>query len=375
MDTTWISDTRRAAAAAKDRMPGLDGLRVWAAAMVFLLHLNWFGADVWKGFIGELFWLYEAGYSAVNMFFVLSAFLLTLRWLKDPDYTRYMKRRLARIVPAYYVCVAFIFLLVYLKDVAAGKLWVIELWKHLLFVPGMTSPPGFGINPVFWSLSVEMFGYLLLPFIIKFLFTVRLWYSLAVMLIIPIAWKLLLAFGAWNLESHVTTLSYLWYALPSFLFDFAVGVVAAKYVLEGGVLPEKINNPWMPIGLLMLLASFTPESGSMRLEVAPFVSVLCAWAVLAATRHRGFSLWSTRPPVRWLADISYSFYLWHAFVVYAVVSLGKDNFVVTISASLFLSLLAAWASHRWVEPLGRYLLPSQKATKNAVKNQQKTVGV
>lgn len=361
MDTTWISNKQRGATISFAHIPGLDGLRVWAAAMVFLTHLSYFGMDVWKGFFGELFWLYEIGHAAVDMFFVLSAFLLTLHWVRKPNYLQYIKRRIARIVPAYYVSVIFIFALVYLKDVAGGKLWVIEFWKHLFFLQGTTSLSGFGINPVFWSLSVEMIAYLLLPFLIRFLFTIPLRYSLTAALLISVAWKLLLTYGFRISESHESdmVLNYLWYTFPSFLFDFAMGIAAAKYVLDVGLNTKKTTNPWLPIGLLMLLISFYPGFGSARLEVAPFVSLLCVWAVLAAIQHPGFSLWSARPSIKWLAKISYSFYLWHAFIIYMVVSLGGVNFVVGASASLFLSLLAAWASQRWVEPLGRFIVADQ----------------
>jgi len=333
--------------------PGLDGLRVWAALMVFILHVDYFGAAVWDGWVGEFFWVYEVGYVAVDMFFVLSAFLLTLHWLKEPDYKTYIVKRFWRIAPAYYGSVLFVFAAVYITGEVTGAHWVAEFWKHLLFMSGMTSVPGFGINPVFWSLSVEMVAYLVLPFIIQAVFLYDIRYVLTGAIAIPMVWKVGIFYVVSQNGAFAPAMSYLWYAFPSFVFDFAVGVIAAKLALQQFKLPARMSNPWVAIAALMFFASLFPGAGATMIYAFPIAAILCAWLVLSATQHAGFIRQSSAPQVRWLAHISYSFYLWHAFMIYMVISLGGDNFIVVVSASLMLSLAAAWASARWIEPIGK----------------------
>ncbi|MDP2779157.1 acyltransferase [Devosia sp.] len=333
------------------QFPALNALRVAAAFMVFILHLNYFDVAVWKGFVGEFFWLYEVGYVAVRLFFVLSAFLLTLHWLKTPRYGEFMSKRFWRIAPTYYFSLVIVFGAVFVAGAASGKDWVIQLWQHLFFVSGTSSVPGFGVNPVYWSLSVEMAAYLLLPLLVRITLGVVNYIGVAILLSIPVLWKLLVVYVVTQEWMDPYTANYAWYAFPSFIFDFAVGILCAKALVEGFHLPAMMRHVAIPAGLLVLLVSVFPGSGTTGFITGAIVPVLCGWLLLSTLNSQPIASWASKPTISYLSNISYGFYIWHAFIIYVVVSLGGTNFLVAFSAALSLSLVASATSYRWTKPL------------------------
>lgn len=133
----------------RDHMPCLDGLRGLAAALVVLGHAPLFGgADV----LGA-----DANSFGVLVFFVLSGFLIGHLYLDGPAtpaaVADYLRARLARIVPLYYLVV--------------GASFALSLAAGLGFAYGLTLP-GFGRAllfssnvAVFWSIGPEVQFYLL----------------------------------------------------------------------------------------------------------------------------------------------------------------------------------------------------------------------
>jgi peptidoglycan/LPS O-acetylase OafA/YrhL len=123
----------------------LDGIRGMAVLIVLMSHTESFGM-IWHGHMG------------VWMFFELSAFLLTVRFidkggaaLSASGLTVYTVRRLKRILPAYYT----ILVAMYLVNDSRG--WNAWLWPHLTFRRS---------EGVFWTIPQEMSFYLCLPLII-----------------------------------------------------------------------------------------------------------------------------------------------------------------------------------------------------------------
>lgn len=326
------------------RFHGLDALRVFAALSVFVTHLYMLHVDVPVGFFGELFWAYEIGHVAVNAFFVMSAFLLTIHLLQRPGYPDYLLRRIKRIAPAYYVSVAILFAAgAYWMEIPRSE-WVMELWLHLFFLQGTATPPGLGVNLVYWTLSVEMIGYLLLPLIIRVVFSGI--GGLVLMLALTAAWKF--ALMKW-FQSHETVNQFIWYAFPSFLFDFAIGVQLAKSVMDGDRMPAVADKPWLAVGTLCVWVAFLPGWQSTQILAFPITAILAAWAVHAFMKDERTNALGARDGMRIAADMSYSFYLWHAVVIYTVVQLGGAHALVGVPASLLLSAVIAWLSMRYIE--------------------------
>jgi peptidoglycan/LPS O-acetylase OafA/YrhL len=155
---------------ARTRMPGLDGLRGIAILLV-LLHgfdaLNVSGG-LWHGVDLTL----DAGWVGVQLFFVLSGFLITgilLDTQHSPAYYRnFFVRRVLRIFPLYYgvLFIAFVvapLLLALPAGYGGQQIW---LWTY---TENFAAPFG-GSNPLFphfWSLCVEEQFYLVWPLVVR----------------------------------------------------------------------------------------------------------------------------------------------------------------------------------------------------------------
>jgi peptidoglycan/LPS O-acetylase OafA/YrhL len=181
------------AAGASERIPALDSLRGAAILMVFAHH-----AFFWSGMRTD-WWLARAlslasrpGWLGVDLFFVLSGFLITGRLLDRRQvaargyYRWFYTRRALRILPLYYTMLAF---------VGATLWWTGEtslsfLAGSVLFMPNIAMLAGMwttGPLAVLWSLGIEEQVYLVWPFLVRSLTRRRLaWFFVGLGLIEPL---------------------------------------------------------------------------------------------------------------------------------------------------------------------------------------------
>ena len=149
-------------AAPADRLPGLDFLRAVAIAWVLIYHASLFGL------VSQEFWFVRFGWMGVDLFFVLSGFLIAGQLLRPwargetPDYPRFFARRLLRTLPAYLAIVALYFLLPDFRERARIQ----PLWQFLTFTENfaLDFPPPKAFSHA-WSLCVEEQFYLAFPLV------------------------------------------------------------------------------------------------------------------------------------------------------------------------------------------------------------------
>jgi peptidoglycan/LPS O-acetylase OafA/YrhL len=142
------------------RLPGLDLVRAVTIAWVMIYHASLFGLDSQDN------WLVGRGWMGVDLFFVLSGFLIGGQLLRPwamgqrPNYRRFFARRALRTLPAYLVVVAAYFLIPAVRDRADIQ----PLWQFLTFTENLlfdiSTPKAFSHV---WSLCVEEQFYLLFP--------------------------------------------------------------------------------------------------------------------------------------------------------------------------------------------------------------------
>lgn len=132
--------------------PSLDGIRGTAALLVFLSHSSWAGQTIWPSLhFGGI------GHVGVYLFFVLSAYLVTISFERDNcRLAPFFLRRASRILPLYYLVIT----ATYLSGSAPDGL---QLYvnggfegyiRHLLFLQG---------DIVFWSIPPEVIFYATVP--------------------------------------------------------------------------------------------------------------------------------------------------------------------------------------------------------------------
>lgn len=156
-------------------IPALDGLRGVAILLVMLIH---FGAQA--GLPPLFHRLAYMGWVGVDLFFVLSGFLISKILMESKNSPSYFKnfymRRALRIFPLYYfiLFVGIFVLPLYLSEEVvktyfdgsisgAGYLFAYMTNFSLVFIPGLT----FGVFGHFWSLAIEEHFYLLWPAVVK----------------------------------------------------------------------------------------------------------------------------------------------------------------------------------------------------------------
>jgi peptidoglycan/LPS O-acetylase OafA/YrhL len=344
--------------------PDLEGLRGVAILLVLLCHVRIPGA--------------EAGFVGVDVFFVLSGFLITGLLVEQLDRTgridlhAFYARRVRRIVPAA--------LVVLVATLAAAQLVLSPLDLPRVTDDVMTA--GLSVanvhfalgatdyfapvdpSPVlhYWSLGVEEQFYLLWPIVLiaaARLGRPRLAMAVAVAVV---------CVASFALSAAVTTPSPAWayYSLPTRAWQLAAGALVALARPAIGRLPRPVGAfvGWVGVGLLAAaLVTIGPTTEYPGL--AALLPTLAAVALIASGGRGGSPGWLalTRAPLRFLGRISYSLYLWHwPILVLGSMALapGADAGPINDDGTLpdllplriGLALLAvgvAWLSWRFVE--------------------------
>lgn len=368
--------TEAATADAPVRLPSLTGLRGLAALWVLLLHAYVIAGN-FQGIWAPLKWLMAMGGTGVDIFFTLSAFLLSLPFAEAirrnapaPDLRLYSKRRFCRIIPAYYFQIVFILLLVAM-GVGIGMPWNSAspegvLAHAFLWINAWPLVPAY--VPTWWTLPVEFGFYLLLPWLATCL-TDRRWYWLLLGIAVSLLYRyLLLGLGLTRAE-EVYWVDH----LPGRLFQFLIGMVAAfffvKLRFENRLPKIQSRNLLIVVSVAVLLAlpALGWLQGSETYHGAPTRHpVLAFWHLYAAicVALLLFALGSGRNfadsllqavPLQWLGRISYGIYLWH----YPVMVILRENmggvqrvqtdFVSFLTAGILISIILAFISWHWLE--------------------------
>lgn len=253
-------------------VPGLTGLRALAAGWVLVHHFN--AVIGWRpltlplaGFEVELTPLATCGWVGVDIFFVLSGFLLA-RLLLDAygaapraeANREYALHRVLRVYPAYLAQLAVLVAVAWLAGSPAGVVTWLPL--HLAMLRGLSPAGNAAINPVYWSLTVEFWFYALLPFAVAWIHRggpeAELRRGAAVfaaLVAAAAAWKGTM-FGLGR-DGPVELLDFAFRQLAGALDLFGAGLLGACAVraLERhrGPLPRRLSGSLVAIGLAALV--------------------------------------------------------------------------------------------------------------------------
>jgi peptidoglycan/LPS O-acetylase OafA/YrhL len=314
-----LREGRGTAAGAGARVSELDGLRGMAILLVLVFHFT-----PASGPLHPLAHVFQVGWIGVDLFFVLSGYLITgilLDSASRPHYYRnFIVRRSLRIFPLYYVC---LLLYGYLTFYPSPLRWseflgVGEARWYLVYVGNVwaflrNAWPGAAILTPLWSLQVEEQFYWSYPFLVHAVRRRVLAGILAVSVVAALAARIILALAmpANAIGDYVL--------MPCRMDALAMGGLVAIAARES---PGWLKHPWigrltllcMSIFLAVcLLVSETPWSRPMRtfgysaIDLA-FTGVL----ILLIGRRQPVLLRVCRWRwLVWLGIISYGLYLLH----------------------------------------------------------------
>lgn len=354
----------------RDYFPGLTGLRGIAAGWVLLFHL-WQSAHGPRVAIGPLdvTALFSTGYLGVDLFFVLSGFLLGLpfmRWALGerpyPDLGRFWKRRALRVLPAFYAQLVVLVLL------ALAGIGTLPPWRELLAYLSMEFV-FFGIplwNGVWWTLPAEWNFYVLLPFF-GLLFGRARWTLVLLLLVVA---SVTVRIACWHLlYDNVWDWPVAYPAIiqtPARMDEFAFGVVAAGLHLRRGQGSARWDLPVLLLGLAGLLLLMAGLDGRGDIFVKADAPLIFAYATLAGLPLAlvVYAAASPLPLARRLfagralaftGIVSYSLYLWHypllgwADALWPGLPRGVGGLALRSALMIPVTLLVAWVSYRLVE--------------------------
>jgi peptidoglycan/LPS O-acetylase OafA/YrhL len=275
------------------------------------------------------------GWAGVDLFFVLSGFLLTLPYAysiltetPSPALGQYYQRRLLRVFPAYYVQLAVILI---------GGAWFSayrELdWLALLAHFGMAfdvgPDPVRPMNLVWWTLPVELSFYLLLPWIASFLRPKRWLWFLPLAILTSIIYRFWAAghFASDRPDAVVYAASHIPGSLPEFLMGASAALLVHWLDTEGIRKPPQLACDMLVlVGLLsaglwlwfVVLKNGTIYwRGHWSMIIGP-TALGCMLAMTITGLYWGSRLGRAlfaNPVVYFLGLISYSLYLWHFIVL------------------------------------------------------------
>jgi peptidoglycan/LPS O-acetylase OafA/YrhL len=314
-------------------IPSLTGLRAVAAMVVVCTHVTG---------------LQLLGRHAVTLFFVLSGFLITFKLLEEfersgkIDIAAFYKRRIRRLAPAYYVCLAVT--AVWMRGVP-GELRAAILYLSDYYNAWIRE----GAILHLWSLSVEEHFYLLWPAALLFLVkTRRRYWVMGVVIAIVQTARFFLA------SRHPL---YFYYSFEVRLDGLLAGAMLAFLLRSAPAAPRWIAGRWLWIPAV---AVFATRSDTL----AVYASAL----LIACTVYAPPLLLNNRV-TQFLGERSYSLYLYHVMVrgVYMglVPGAADGSFAVhgwgNRFAVIALSIGAAAISYTYVEePLRRGRSPGAK---------------
>lgn len=348
-------------------IPALDGLRAVAAGLVVLTHAAYFtGVGVGSGLSGRLM---ARGDFGVAIFFALSGFLLHRGLVAHDregrlDVLGYAVRRVARILPAYWLALGAVVLLAHpsTRDALIHAAGLQIYWSDAWI-------PAFGQS---WSVATEMAFYAALPLAVLALRPLRRRRPAAPLIVLTVLAVVLTATsgigGGATFGEDVLYERWLHARAPQFL----VGMICAEALLSPGHAIARRLQSWGSDAVTCLavvagtyLLSTTPITGSLTLEpatpsqlvVRTALSSIIALGLLLPLTHGGPSAYRDAlalPVVRWLGVTSYGLFLWHLPVfqgLYAVTGASEfaGGLLPLLAVGVPVSLLLAAMSHHWVE--------------------------
>ena len=337
------------------RIPQIQALRAIAAVLVVIYH-----AKVTSG-----------GYIGVDIFYVISGFLITGLLLRELDGTgslalkAFYLRRIKRLLPASFFVLfvtAIVAWTVYPttlrhglgKDIAAAGAYVsnylFALWQ--MDYQNLNATPPVVIH--YWSLAVEEQFYLFWPFIILALYR----FGARRAVFIGVA---AITIASFLLSLFLTPREPIWsfYSLPTRAWELGIGALLL-------FIPKRIrfssNYGWAALALILYgtltFTDKTPFPGTAAL--VPVIGTAFAIASLN-NWPRAMNRFGNLKIVQWLGEISYPLYLWHwPVLVIPSVAWGRSLVAHELFICVLLTALLADLTHRFIEDPIRYSKPKPK---------------
>ena len=351
----------------KTRLQGLDLLRCIAILVVLFLH----SLEATHISPSSLYYqLSEYGWIGVDIFFVLSGFLighqvfktnfnLPLRVLMQ----NFWVKRWFRTLPLYFVV---LITYIFIKPLVGFQFSSEHTWSYFFFLQNYLGPKDFIQS---WSLCVEEQFYIVFPLLIFILkahrFKAWVW-------LVPIGLSIYLRY--WSFDYYeintLTKLShYIRFMTHNHLDGICFGVFLAKTYGHWIEFSKKNYQLLSIVGVVFTLATLWwigPNPFGLKGVLAYFLLSVGASISLMGFYHLSLPNWLNFP-VYWISITSYGLYLWNNLMASVVMKIGK-NLPSFLSITIFfiLSFILAFITYKlieepWLNKRKAFLLPENES--------------
>jgi peptidoglycan/LPS O-acetylase OafA/YrhL len=339
----------------------IQGLRAVAVLLVLGFHA---GVPLLSG-----------GFVGVDVFFVISGFLITGLIVREVRRTgrlslsRFWARRARRLLPATAVVLGAVAVMTIVVlpvtrwssiawDIATSALYVVNWRLADQSVNYLVSDDAPSPLQHFWSLAVEEQFYLVWPLLIIFLLWVqrRFRLSLTKVLIVGIA-AIAVPSLAWSAFLTETAADQAYFVSTTRLWELAIGASLALVAHRLRHIPMVLAHALGVLGLgAIAYAAVNFDAVTNFPGIAALIPTLGTATVLVAggvERRSAATVLLDTPPMRDIGTLSYSLYLWHwPLLVGAAVVFGRDDGSLSVPLGLLVvgfSAVPAWLTYRIVE--------------------------
>ena len=345
-----------------ERLNGLDHLRALAIIMVFLYHyqLPYFGYPDWLPEVAKF------GWTGVDLFFVLSGFLISSQLFEQIKATHtislknFFIKRFFRILPAYWTVVLIYFSFAYFHEREALP----PLWKFLTFTQNFgMNILAFGTFSHAWSLCVEEHFYFLLPITLYFILSIKQFKRSIWLLIGLFLFGFAIRYYSWNSLYSPTGLWYKYIYYPTYnrLDGLLIGVsIAAIYQFRPKVWTRisQHGNLIAMLGLTVLIAAAILFNDERSFESSifgfPIISIGYGFLLIGAMGPGSvLSAWDSKI-TSFIASLSYGIYLIHKGIIHMTQNIfsglslePKSNFMIILCIAA--TILGALLLHLVIE--------------------------
>ena len=298
----------------------LDGLRGVAILLVLFYHYGASGLGF--GMTSPILSMSHVGWIGVDLFFVLSGFLITGILYDSRTGPRYLRnfyvRRILRIFPLYFTALIIVMILSVLWSSAgiwgtANPLWIALFLTNA--IAAFAGPDSVGVLGHFWSLAIEEHFYLFWPFVVAWGSRRRL---VAVCLsIIILSFTARCAAVLYGLSPDAV------YFLTPFRIDaLAAGAVISLAIrgplgIEGLIIPAWVLGSISLVCLLVLtlLCNGLPYSDPMvQMLGYSLLALMFGSVILIGLTWSPATTLFENSILRWFGKYSYGLYVWHPIV-------------------------------------------------------------
>ncbi len=298
--------------------PDIEGLRAVAVGLVIALHA---GATVVSG-----------GYIGVDVFFVISGFLITSLLVVEAGRTgrisvaSFYARRARRILPAacFIIAITVVAAYVHLGSVSGARTandgrWSAAFLANVHFIRQGTDyfATALPSSPLqhYWSLAVEEQFYVVWPTLVLVLVLIGQRARVGLRLLHVGITAIVVASLMWSIHESAAHPTSAYFSPFTRAWELGIGALVAVGASRAARVRESVRAAAAWVGLaLVLIAAFTFTATTVFpgwLALIPVVGTALILAGGIGERCRGISAWLALRPVRWFGRISFSLYLWH----------------------------------------------------------------